>query len=396
MGETLNDSLVSQIADAIKTYSKQNNVKRIVIGQDSRPSGLAIVNRLREVLHSETLQTIWVGIVPTSALAFLTRELGAELGIMITASHNPPEYNGVKIFDSVGQKMGGEQLKTIDNLIHKSKAQPQQNWCKLWEDFLVGYFSPYLKKGGHVVIDAAFGSGGAVAVNVLKRLGYEVTAFNTEQNGIKINDNCGATSLGFLCDQVSAINIPTIAGFAFDGDADRCVVVNEHGKVVHGDVLLALLSRYLETPKLVTTVMFNTGVQRWLESHGIEITRTKVGDSYVIEAMQNDVPDAKIGGETSGHIIFPDVFVSGDGLVTALMTLAMLEKNDLPVSKLCKQIPIWHSILKNVQTQHTAGEFWQDDVRVLIRKSGTENVTRIFVEGADIKKCEEVLHTIIG
>jgi len=380
-GKTLTLDLVAKVGNAIVRVlaSGSEAIPKCgavaVIGWDTRKSGNSIVKKLTKTLVSNGIKVIHIGVVPTTALAFMTRELKADLGIMITASHNPPEYNGIKLFASTGEKLDEQATERIDALIDMDT---------LWQDFLITQFAPKFKnkKLPRVILDCANGSGASVAINVLKRLGFDVEAHNTETDGRNININCGALR-------------PTLTGFgfAFDGDADRCIAVDEDGKIVHGDVLLAVLARHLKAAKLVTTVMFNTGTEKWLNQHGIDVIRTPVGDKYVYAALKSG---GKLGGEPSGHIIFPDIFPCGDGLVTALITLQMMVESGNSLSALCADVPIWPSILRNTPQDIAAGEYWRDGCRVLVRKSGTENTTRVLVEGESLQRCNEILTEIIN
>ena len=380
VGKTLTLDLVAKVGKAIALQKYQS----AVIGWDTRKSSSSIVKQLTKTLKHKGLKVTHIGVVPTAALAFFTRELKQDIGIMITASHNPPNYNGIKLFAPTGEKLDEQLTGQIDRLIDMEE---------LWQDLLVAKFAPVFKdkKLPRVVLDCANGSGSIVAQDVLKRLGFDVELHNVQTDGNNININCGAVYPGYLTGLIDGQ-----VGFAFDGDADRCVAVDESGTVVLGDILLAALARHLKTNKFVTTVMFNTGTEKWLNSHGVEVIRTPVGDKYVyaeLKKLNND--GAVFGGEPSGHIIFPSLFPSGDGLVTALTVLQMIVEDGRTLRELCADIPVWPGILRNVTTDLPPGEFWKEGCRVLVRKSGTENVTRVLVEGENPERCNEVLLDVI-
>jgi len=270
---------------------------------------------------------------------------------------------------------------------------------KIWIDLLVNKFTPVFKGKNlpHIYADFANGSGTAVAMDVFGRLGFKVTAFNTETDGKNINVDCGATHPEFLKSKMTAgPGGHPLVGISFDGDADRCIVIDETGKVVTGDVLMAALCLTSNAKTLISTIMFNSGTQKFLEQKGVELVRTKVGDRFIVEAIkQLDNISNIIAGEPSGHYVFPEIFLSGDGLLSALMILKMIVETGKPLNQLCGDIPMWPSILKNVTHEVESGEYWKGDARVLIRKSGTERLWRILVEAPTQKQCQEILDDIL-
>jgi len=392
VGKTLTMDLVARVGEAIALQ----NHGRAIIGWDTRKSSNSIVKQLTKTLVAGGVKVTHIGVVPTTVLAFLTKELKCDVGVMITASHNPPNHNGIKLFAPTGEKLDEQSTALIDRLIDLDT---------LWQDMLVAKFAPVFKdkKLPQVVLDCANGSGASVAIDVFKRLGFDVEAHNTETDGVNINVNCGATCPEYLSERMKNGAV----GFAFDGDADRCVASDENGSVVQGDVLLAVLARHLGIAKLVTTVMFNTGTEKWLNRHGVDVIRTPVGDKYVYAELKKLTTSSPLrwgfsskegkvfGGEPSGHIIFPNLFPCGDGLITALVTLQIIVESNRPLCELCADVPIWPSILRNTPQDLPAGEYVREDVRVLVRKSGTENVTRVLVEGESLERCNAILSEII-
>jgi len=406
-GDDLNAKVIGALGNAIRTQGH----KKIILGHDTRKSCGAIISALG-------LEVTNVGVVPTTALAYLTRELGADLGIMITASHNPPEYNGIKLFGPDGQKLDGMPLEVLDGLIDTlppldpvAQKAPKRGANRQWQNFVVNCFkkSFHGKKLPKVYLDNGNGSGWRTAEKVFKRLGFDAEAFNTQSDGNDINVGCGATHPEFLSEKMTQKKVPLlhggvarrsrdgvvmsgVLGFSFDGDADRCVVFDENGTPVPGDVLLALLAEYINATTFVSTVMMNVGTEKWLRSKGIDVIRTPVGDRYVLAEMLK--AGAQLGGEASGHIIFPKIFMGGDGLLTALVTLEMLVLGGKPMSQLAASVTVWPSLMHNVEHEVPEGEYMRDGCRVLVRKSGTERLYRILVEGEDEEQCRNILNEL--
>ena len=379
-GKDLTLELVEQVANAVALQ----NPKRVVIGHDTRGSCGAITDTFTKVLKPCGVHIVNIGVVPTTACAFLTSKLKADIGIMITASHNPHTDNGIKLFNALGEKMDGAELEYIDSLI-----QPRS----IWEDFLFAKFAPSFadKQLPRVAIDFANGSGANVALSVLKRLGFDVVACNNNPDGQNINLNCGAVHP----DTGSLSKANADICFSFDGDADRCMTLGSDGKLISTDVVLAVLSKYLGVKTLVSTTMFNGGVEQYLESQNIKLVRTNVGDRFVFAELKKHKGGKIIGGEPSGHIIFPDILMAGDGFLCALVILEMVVATGKSIAELTAGIPLWKSILVNTAQDIPAGESVRDGCRVLIRKSGTEKVTRIYIEGETEEQCQATLKKIL-
>jgi phosphoglucosamine mutase len=329
-----------------------------------------------------------VGIVPSAALAFLTRHNAADYGIMITASHNPPPSNGIKIFNRMGEKLDEATLERLDAMIDAG------NPARPWEDFVVSKFASAFKTASkpRVAVDFNNGAGIAVTRNVFKRLNLPYTEANATPTGFNINPNSRAFTGVYD------------VGFAFDGDADRCLVFDGTGREIGGDVVLAVLAEHLGVKNLVSTVMFNGGIERYLRGKGIKVTRTPVGDRHVLAELdkqrtltnKKDCIQPQVGGEPSGHYIFPDVLNLDDGLISALMVLKTIVETGKSITELTRGITVWHSKLFNVTDYDgAAGEFKEPNARVLIRKSGTENLTRIYIEAADLEHFEGLVHKYV-
>jgi phosphoglucosamine mutase len=384
-GETLTIKLVKQVATALLSFSP----KRVVIGCDTRSSCRPIIDAMTDVI-SPSAEIINLGIVPTTALGFLTKELSADLGIMITASHNQPKFNGIKLFNKHGEKLDGVPLERIDELVDP---------ISIWQDYLVERFAPVFRGQTlpKVAIDFANGSGTSVAIDVLSRLGFEIRAENAVPNGEDINLGCGAMHPESLA-AVMAGNPGLDIGFAFDGDADRCVVLARGGRVIPGDVILAALAVQIGAKNVVSTVMFNGGVETFLTQKGMRVTRTPVGDRFVLAALKKigrkcRAPRCRsLGGEPSGHFVFPEIIMTDDGLVSALMILKSIVTSGKTIDELVAGIPVWHSRLFNTTADLPAREIVTRDSRVLVRKSGTENVTRVYIE-AKSPETLELLYT---
>jgi phosphoglucosamine mutase len=406
-GEKLTLDLVGQIGRAVVA----SDCNKVVIGHDTRESCAQIIQVLKDVFISSNVSVVDVGTVPTNAISFFVREYKCDFGIMITASHNPPEHNGIKLFDNMGRKLDGEALEKIDGFIESCGKSPVTTPVALWADYLVSKFSATFKgkKLPRVALDFANGSGQGTAVNVLKKLGFALDIYNTETDGKNVNANCGALHPEFLQKRMSdarsasgqGLTPANDVGFAFDGDADRCIVLDGNGIPIEGEKTLAALGLYLKAKKIVSTVVFNGGVEKYLVSKGIEFVRTPVGGRHVIaELRKSNATDMVIGGEANGHFMFPHVtrdkdILVDDGLVTALMVLEMLVGSRKSIYDLCSEIPMWANANYTVTHDIHEGEFWIDGCRVLNRKSGTEALTRIYVEGEDPKKVEAVAQSFL-
>ncbi len=385
---------------------------RILIGKDTRISSDILESALIAGITSVGADVELLGVVPTPAVAYLVKYYEADAGVMISASHNSVEYNGIKLFSSTGFKLPDEVENEIESLVLDT---PEKIELENGKDVgrirtLYGAVSEYNEHiqstvtgkfhGLLVAIDCANGSASATAESLFYKFGAEVIYINKDPNGLNINDECGSTHMDSLIELVKQRGCDV--GFAFDGDADRCLAVDEKGNVVDGDKLIAILSRYMkEKGKLknntaVVTVMSNLGFHQFMKNNNINTECTKVGDRYVLEKMLEG--DYNIGGEQSGHIILLDHCTTGDGQLTATQVMELLSKCKLPLSKLVEEIPDFPQLLINVKITEDKKGKWDKsaeilkvieqaeitlgaDGRILVRESGTEPLVRVMIEG---------------
>ncbi len=398
---------------AVGAYVLTNEVHspRILVGMDTRKSGPMLGAALSAGVCSVGGEVLDVGILPTPALAYLVRLYEADAAVMISASHNPMEYNGIKWFDKNGFKLSDEIEDRIESIITGgadvprpegrevgriiSAVRAKKDYC----DYLVEQ-SEYRFEGLRIVADCANGAASFIAKDVFERLGAEVIAKSCAPDGININDHCGSTHPERLQEMV--VNYGADLGFAFDGDADRLISCDEYGNIVDGDQAMGILALHMHSKvtlaknTLVLTVMSNLGLKNALKEAGIDIVETKVGDRYVLESMlQNDY---SIGGEQSGHIILLNKNTTGDGLMSAIALLGVVAETKKRLSKLAARIPQYPQVLVNVTVKNGAKDAALADEeltrltkevetrlgkngRVLIRASGTEPLVRIMIEG---------------
>jgi phosphoglucosamine mutase len=392
-----------------------------VIGKDTRLSGYMIESALQAGFTSVGMDVLLLGPMPTPAVAMLTRSMRADIGVMISASHNPFEDNGIKLFGPDGYKLSDADEAAIEKLIDnppEPAAAPKIGRAKRIEDargryihFAKSSFPEQLGLDGlKIVIDCANGAAYNVAPEALWELGAEVVPLGVSPNGININDGVGSTAPKLLQEKV--VESGAHIGIALDGDADRLIVVDEKGQVVDGDQLMALIgvswaeSGLLRGGGVVATVMSNLGLERFLEGRGLELIRTQVGDRYVLETMRER--GYNVGGEQSGHIILSDYATTGDGLVAALQVLACLVESGKPASELLRQFEPLPQLLKNVRFESgqpleaasvkaavADGEARLVGTgRLLIRKSGTEPLIRVMAEGEDEGLVTQVVDSI--
>jgi phosphoglucosamine mutase len=399
---------VGQAAGAY--FLRGDHRHRVVIGKDTRLSGYMMESAMVAGFTSVGMDVVLLGPMPTPAVAMLTKELRADLGVMISASHNPFFDNGIKLFGPDGYKLSDKAEATIERLMEsdlKLIDAPKIGRAKRIDDargryihFAKSTFPDHLRLDGlKVVIDCANGAAYQVAPDALWELGAEVIALGTNPNGTNINDGCGSTSPEVLRETVVASGADL--GLALDGDADRLIVVDEHGDMVDGDQLMALIALSqqrrgtLRGDGIVATVMSNLGLERKLAEHGLDMHRTSVGDRYVLEAMRE--MGRNVGGEQSGHIILSDYATTGDGLVAGLQVLAAIVELGRPASELLHVFERVPQLLKNVRFGGGA-PLDADAVkaaiagaetelggrgRLVIRKSGTEPLIRVMAEGDD-------------
>ena len=398
---------------------------RVVVGKDTRLSGYMLEPAMTAGFTSVGMDVILVGPLPTPAVAMLTRSLRADLGVVLSASHNAYTDNGIKFFGPDGHKLSDrieaeiEQRMQADLTPSLARASDLGRAMRL--DDAPGRYIEAVKAtfpSEHrlgrlkVVIDCANGAAYKVAPTVLWELEADVIPIGVDPDGFNINKGCGSTSPEYLCEQVVAHGADV--GIALDGDADRLILADENGQVVDGDQLMAAIGDYwaesgaLRGGGIVATVMSNLGLERHLASKGLELIRTQVGDRYVVEHMRQH--GFNIGGEQSGHIVMSDFGTTGDGLVAALQVLALVVAEDRPVSEVCRRFQPVPQVLKNVrysgpspletarinnaiQAQRSR---LGDQGRLLVRPSGTEPLIRVMAEGDDSELVHSVVDELIG
>lgn len=394
---------------------------RVVIGKDTRLSGYMMESALVAGFTSVGMDVIMVGPMPTPGVAMLAQSMRADLGVMISASHNPYVDNGIKLFGPDGYKLSDADEAAIEKLLqnppalvsaeHIGRARRVDDAQGRYINDAKSTFPSSLRLDDlKIVIDCANGAGYQVAPSALWELGAEVITLGVSPNGTNINDNCGSTYPQELCQRVVAEG--AAIGLALDGDADRLIVVDEKGQVVDGDQLMALIASdwkrrgKLEGDAIVATVMSNLGLEKFLESEGIRLERSKVGDRHVLELMR--AKGCNVGGEQSGHLILTDYATTGDGLIAGLQILAALVTSGKAASELLHLFEPYPQLLKNVgydggdplatdsvKAAIADGEAkLEGSGRVLIRKSGTEPLIRVMAEGEDESLVEAVVEDI--
>ncbi len=384
------------------------NGHRVVIGKDTRLSGYMLENALTAGLTSTGMNVLLLGPVPTPAVGYLTRSMRADLGIMISASHNPAKDNGIKFFGPDGFKLSDEAEMEIEAMVagEIKLAQPQNIGRAKRIDDGLGRYVEYAKttfpardrlSGLKVVVDCAHGAAYKAAPQVLWELGCEVIPVGVAPNGLNINEDCGSTHTSTAAETVVAHGADL--GISLDGDADRVMIIDEHGTVADGDQIMALFAaRWAEAGRLrgralVATVMSNLGLERFLAGRGLGLERTNVGDRYVVERMR--AGGFNLGGEQSGHIVMTDYATTGDGLMAGLQFLAAMAETGQRASELTRQFDTVPQMLKNVRYQAGQVPLEAENVRkviaeaeariagrgrILIRKSGTEPLIRVMAE----------------
>ncbi|NLY09251.1 MAG: phosphoglucosamine mutase [Tissierellia bacterium] len=385
----------------------------ILVGRDTRISGQMLESALKAGICSMGIDVGELGILPTPAVAYLTRHYKALCGIVISASHNPGEYNGIKFFNGEGNKLSDEVEDEIEAhmdecLDWEGPTGKNIGICKdfsdgsnIYENFLVDTI-PVDLKGLKIALDCGHGALYNIAPNVIKKLGGEVIAINTKPDGMNINDNCGSTNPQMISELVRSSNADI--GMSFDGDGDRIIAVDEVGNVIDGDHILAISALWLKNNAklsndiVVGTVMSNLGLKKYLESIGVELIMAPVGDRYVLEDMQR--LGASIGGEQSGHIIFLDYNTTGDGLATGLHLTEISVKMGRALSELNQLMVNYPQVLVNAKVANSMKYYYEEEAvikdailkieetfdgegRVVIRPSGTEPLVRVMIEGKD-------------
>lgn len=397
---------------------------RILVGKDTRISGDMLEAALISGILSMGAEVIPAGVIPTPAVAHLIRHYKADAGVVISASHNPVEFNGIKFFDREGLKLKDSMEDKIQELIeNKSEeerptgehvgrivAEPASE--EIYVDFAVSTIEGNLE-GLKVALDCANGAAYKVAVSALRKLGADVYVINDNPDGININRNCGSTHMDELSQYVTEKKCDL--GLAFDGDADRCLAVDEKGNIVNGDFILLICAQdlkergLLNNDTLVVTVMSNLGLSLGAEKLGIRIESTKVGDRYVLENMMAN--DFTLGGEQSGHVIFLNHNTTGDGLVTGLNLASVIKRSGKKLSQLTEIMKELPQVLVNVKVPNGMKNIHETDKevmeeikkmeeslhgkgRVLIRPSGTEPLLRIMLEGENQNEIDRMAHNL--
>ncbi len=420
---TVNLSVLLARAAATLVHRGGGRRLRVVIGKDTRRSGDMIEAAMMAGFCSSGADVIPVGVIPTPGIAYLARNLDVDMGVVISASHNPFEFNGIKFFTHEGYKLPDAVEAEIEELV-EVEVGPLEHQVGAGigryvnpgdvRDRYLSYLKSLLPEGLsglHVVVDCAHGACYEIAPRLFAELGARVTILNCAPDGVNINDGCGATHPEVVGRVVRELNAHV--GITLDGDGDRLMLADEAGRVVNGDRILAMMGRALHAQGLlpggyvVGTVMSNLGLERSLEQAGLKLLRTRVGDRYVLEEMRRK--GSTIGGEQSGHIIFLDHATTGDGLVTALQVLKLLRESKEPLSVLANQMDEYPQELLNVTVPSTKG--WEedeeirkaihraeldlgDDGRILVRASGTEPKIRVMVEGLQQEKVTQWVHCV--
>ena len=421
-GRKLNAQVAMKVGQAAGTHFLRGDHKhRVVIGKDTRLSGYMMETALVAGFTSVGMDVIMTGPVPTPAVAMLTREMRADLGVMISASHNPFGDNGIKLFGPDGYKLSDADEEAIERLMSEEQVLAEGDHigrARRIEDSRGRYIHAVKQSlpedcrldGLKIVVDCAHGAAYQVAPTAIWELGAEVVAMGVRPDGININDGVGSTALDAIQKRVVAEGADI--GIALDGDADRLIVIDEKGRTVDGDQIMALIgSRWARDGRLrgggvVATVMSNLGLERFLQGEGLELVRTKVGDRYVLGAMK--AGGYNVGGEQSGHMILLDHATTGDGTVAALQVLAALVRTGKPASELLHLFDPVPQLLKNVRydgSDPLQAQSVQDAIaagkgelggsgRVVIRASGTEPVIRVMAEGDDEAQVTRVVDEI--
>ena len=397
---------------------------RVLIGKDTRLSGYMIENALVAGFTSVGMDVLLTGPIPTPAIGMLARSMRADLGVMISASHNPFDDNGIKLFGPDGFKLSDKVEVEIEKLLDSDLSKRLAGARDLGrarridgvQDRYIEFAKLTLPKalsleGLRVVIDCANGAAYKVAPDALWEMGADVVAIGVDPDGFNINKDCGSTNLTAVCEKVREMRADI--GIALDGDADRVLIVDERGHVIDGDQLIAVIAESfkqdgrLQNPGVVSTVMANLGLERHLNGLGLDLIRTPVGDRYVLERMRAD--GYNIGGEPSGHIILSDYTTTGDGFIAALQILSVIKRRDKRVSEVCHRFEALPQVMKNVRYKNgkplqnaavvsaiaSAEKKLGQGGRLIVRPSGTEPVIRVMGEGDDKTLVEAAVDDVV-
>lgn len=428
----LSPELVFKVAKAgAYVLSKHaNHAPTILIGRDTRISGTLIESAMIAGFLSYGANVKSLGVIPTPAVAYLTKKLNADASVVISASHNTFEFNGVKYFSNKGMKISDTIEEEIEEIMDSGKlndftavnekigiSEVREDLIEEYKNFIVGIFKDRMKNSKKdnfkVVIDTANGATYKIAEKIFEELGIEYKIINNVPNGININKDCGSTHLEGLKKYV--LDNHYDLGIAYDGDGDRCLAIDEMGNLIDGDKMLAIASKYLRSKNelkqdtIVATVMSNLGLKKYAKDNGFELKQTQVGDRYVLEEMLKN--DYNLGGEQSGHVIFLDYNPTGDGILTSLMLIQVLFEEGIRASEACNIINIYPQVLVNAKVSNDKKyDFEKDAViraeieqveeefagngRVLIRASGTEPLIRVMIEGENQEYISEKAKSI--
>ncbi len=419
----LTPELVYRVAKAgayvLAKHSDHNPT--ILIGRDTRISGTLIESAMTAGFLSYGANVKLLGVIPTPAVAYLTKELNADASVVISASHNTFEFNGIKYFCAEGTKIPDEIEEEIEEVMDSGKLEElravnekvgvseiKTEYIEKYVEFFKNNFSNCIKQNNRedfiVGIDTANGATYEIAERVFSELGIKHKIINNNPNGVNINDKCGSTHLEAIKKKV--VEEKLSLGIAYDGDGDRCLAIDEKGNTIDGDIILSIISKYMKENKtlkndtLVATVMSNLGLKKYSEDNNIELKQTKVGDRYVLEEMKKG--GYNLGGEQSGHIILLDYNPTGDGILTSLMLIKIMLEENMTISKLAEAVNIYPQVLINAKvSSEKKYDFDKDEIikkeieeaekefagngRVLIRPSGTEPLVRVMIEGENIE-----------
>ncbi|MCM8782340.1 MAG: phosphoglucosamine mutase [Candidatus Omnitrophica bacterium] len=414
--------IIIGITQFINRFSFTTRRRRVIIGRDTRLSGKHIEKHLANALNSQGLDVLLAGTITTPGLSFLTKEFKADIGIMISASHNKPTDNGIKFFNSKGQKLSTQDEEAIENIIssldiqkipkaeRKGKIRTLKSAQSKYTEFLLSTVKGLNLKGIRVALDCASGSASLFTKEIFRRLNACIHSIHDIPKGERINIG-GALQPAFIRELV--LKTKSDIGIALDGDGDRGILVDEKGKILDGDYILAIMADYLKNKKqlpkntIVTTVMANYGLINYLERIGIKAISTQVGDKYVLtELLKNYL---SLGGEQSGHIIFLDYLPTPDGLLTALQVLKVMRDSKTKLSQLAKSLKKYPQVLVNVKVKEKIpfeqipaleerlkqlNQQLQGKGRILLRYSGTEPLARVMVEGSDYRLIENIANSL--
>ena len=423
-----NDELTCELAMSIgrgvAVILGRKSTPKVLVGGDTRVSSDMLANAVMAGLCSMGADAVYLGVSATPALAYLVREMHADAGIMISASHNPSEYNGIKIFSGDGFKLPDaleDQIETMILMPEKYLTKPDNGIGRvLYSEESIDYYVSYLSstvserfEGLKVALDCSNGSASRTAPGIFKALGADTYVLAASPDGYNINRGCGSTHIDTLCSYVKENGLDV--GFAFDGDADRCLCVDENGNVIDGDFILAMCALdmkkrgVLKNDTIVGTIMTNFGFSEFCKENGLKFLPTKVGDRYVLEEMQ--IGDYKLGGEQSGHIIFRDFATTGDGQLTALQVLSLMKRSGKTLSSLASVMKRAPQELINLSVSASGKlRFYTDPEiqsaiseaekvlgergRIVVRPSGTEPLIRVMTEGSNRELIVETAHKV--